>query len=461
MRKNRYLGDHKLARELYELMRKYPILSPHGHVDPKMLSDNHHFTNPVELLITPDHYITRMLHSQGISYESLSIPHSDATRNFVQPRDIWRTVAKNWPLFGSTPSRIWMEEIFKSLFDIDQQLGEGNSDAIFDQISEKLAQDSYKPQALFKRFNIEVLATTDAPGDSLEYHDHLRELDLGGRIIPTFRPDNVSDPARADWKDSIDALQSASGVGIETFSDLLLALKKRRQLFSKMGATATDHGVFSPQTLKLSSNEKERLFLSVKSDSRSVKDIETFRAVMLFEHGKMAAEDGLVMQLHPGSLRNYDQKVFDTYGPDRGFDIPTHTTYTKELQALLNEVGNHPQFRMVVFTLDESAYSRELAPLAGAYSGLRLGPPWWFGDSLNGMERWRDAVTETAGYYNTVGFIDDTRAFCSIPVRHDIARRFDSYYLACEVARDRLSVDQAMELAPDLAYNLSKQFFNL
>ena len=461
MRKNRFLGEDKFARELYTIMSEYRILSPHGHVDPKMLAENKHFTNPVELLITPDHYVTRMLHSQGISYESLGIPHKDGTRNFVQPRDVWRTLASNWHLFRSTPSRIWMEETFASLFEIEEELNSENSDLIFDQISEKLSQDSYRPQELFKRFDIEVLATTDSPSDSLEHQDYLRELNLGGRIIPTFRPDDVSDPGRSDWNESITKLQETSGVHIDTFADLLLALKKRRLLFSKMGATATDHGVFSPQTLKLSSNEKERLFLAIKSENRSQKDIETFRAVMLFEHGKMAADDGLVMQLHPGSLRNYDQKIFDIYGADRGFDIPTATTYTKELQPLLNEVGNHPQFKMVIFTLDESTYSRELAPLAGAYSGVRLGPPWWFHDSLNGMECWRDAVTETAGYYNTVGFIDDTRAFCSIPVRHDIARRFDSKYLAREVARDRLRENEAIDLASDLAYNLSKNFFNL
>ena len=461
MRKNRFLGEDKFAREIYAEMANFPIISPHGHVDANMLLANQNFSDPVELFIRPDHYITRMLHSQGVSYEDLGIPRLDGATNKTDPREVWRLLCKHWHVFASTPSRIWMEEILFTLFEIEEPLSLDNADATYEKISEKLATPEFKPQALFKQFNIEVLATTDATSDSLQAHQELAKLDFGGRVIPTFRPDDVSDPSRPDWAQSIEKLQASSGVEISSFADLLLAIKKRRLYFAKHGATATDHGVFSAQTIKLSSNEKERLFLKIKGDSPTVNDFETFRAVMLFEHAKMAAEDGLVMQLHPGSLRNYNKKIYETYGADRGFDIPVATNYTRELQPLLNEVGNNPNFKMVIFTLDETTYSRELAPIAGAYAGVRLGPPWWFHDSLNGLERWRDAITETAGYYNTVGFIDDTRAFCSIPVRHDLARRFDAKYLAREVARDRLTQDQAMQLAPELAYNLSKKFFSL
>ena len=461
MRKNRFLGEDKFARELYAEMAKFPIISPHGHVDAKMLLANENFTDPVELFIRPDHYITRMLYSQGISYEALGIPRLDGNTAKSDPREVWRLLCKHWPVFASTPSRIWLEEILFTLFEIEESLSTSNADSTYDLINTKLATSEFKPQALFKRFNIEVLATTDGTNDQLLAHQELEKVDLGGRVIPTFRPDDVSDPSRPDWADSISKLQESSGVEISSFADLLLAVKKRRLYFAKHGATATDHGVFSAATLILSSNEKERLFLKIKGESPTATDFEAFRAVMLFEHAKMAAEDGLVMQLHPGSLRNYNKKIYETYGPDRGFDIPTATTYTKELQPLLNEVGNNPNFKMVIFTLDETAYSRELAPIAGAYPGVRLGPPWWFLDSLNGLERWRDAITETAGYYNTVGFIDDTRAFCSIPVRHDLARRFDAKYLAREVERDRLTQEQAMQLAPELAYNLSKKFFSL
>lgn len=463
MLENRFLGDsanHPLAREIYETMRTYPILAPHGHVDSAMLAANKNFANPVELLIIPDHYITRMLHSQGISYDELGIPQSDGCRKSVTPEEVWRIFAANYHLFRSTPSRIWFQEILTTLFHIDEIPNSQNAADIYQKIDEQLQSPAFLPQALFRRFNIEVLATTDGTSDALQAHRELATLELGGRVIPTFRPDDVSDPQRPNWRLDLDLLSQSAGIPIESFADLLRAIRLRREYFIHHGATATDHGVFSPQTLKLPDSDREQLFITVKSDSATTQDFDNFRAVMLFEHARMAADDGLVMQLHPGSLRNYDQKIFSRYGADRGFDIPTATTYAKELAPLLNEVGNHPNFRMVLFTLDESTYSRELAPLAGAYSGVRLGPPWWFNDSLNGLARWRDAITETAGFYNTVGFIDDTRAFCSIPVRHDVARRFDAGYLAREVVRDRITESEAYELAGDLAYNLSKKFFN-
>jgi glucuronate isomerase len=464
MLKNHYLVDkpnHPLAREIYKTMRKYSILSPHGHIDSAMLAANKNFANPVELLIIPDHYITRMLHGQGISYEALGIPQSDGRRNNISPEEVWRTFAANWHLFRSTPSRIWFQETLTTIFHIDEILNSQNADDIYQKIDGQLQSPEFLPQALFRKFNIEVLATTDGTSDSLQAHQDLAKLEFGGRVIPTFRPDDVSDPQRPNWRLGLDLLSQSAGIPIESFVDLLRAIRLRREYFIRHGATATDHGVFSPRTLKLSDADRERLFITVNSGSATAQDFDNFRAVMLFEHGRMAADDGMVMQLHSGSLRNYDSKIFNAYGADRGFDIPTATTYTKELQPLLNEVGNHPNFRMVLFTLDESTYSRELAPLAGAYSGVRLGSPWWFHDSLNGLERWRDAITETAGFYNTVGFIDDTRAFCSIPVRHDVARRFDAGYLAREVDRNRITESEAHELAGDLAYNLSKKFFNL
>jgi glucuronate isomerase len=309
----------------------------------------------------------------------------------------------------------------------------------------------FKPLALLKRFNIEVLATTDSTNDDLAAHKKLSEMDLSGRVIPTFRPDDITDPARKDFKHSLNTL------GATDFATLISKLKERRNYFKSMGATATDHGIFSPRTLKMSDTDKEKLFQDVLNGSR----FDEYRAVMLFEFAKMSAEDGLVMQLHPGSYRNYDTEIFDSYGPDKGFDIPTATTYTEELRPMLNEVGKHPNFKAVLFTLDESTYSRELAPLAGVYPSLRLGPPWWFHDSINGMRRWRDATIETAGFYNTVGFIDDTRAFCSIPARHKIARQFDALYLSELVDAAIISEKSAFELAPELAYKLSKDFFRL
>ena len=430
----------KLQKALYEEMAKFPIISPHGHVEAKLLAENENWSDAVELLIKPDHYITRMLYSQGISYEELKKPSID----------IWRIFCENWMLFAGTPSSLWLREILDSLFDIED-LSEISPDKSFAKINERLASPEFKPIALFKRFNIEVLATTDSTCDDLSAHKVLAGMELSGRVIPTFRPDDVTDPARKDFKATIEKL------GVSTFAGLIEKLKERRDYFKSLGATATDHGIFSPQTLKMSDAEKDRLFSDVMSGQR----FEEYRAVMLFEFAKMSAEDGLVMQLHPGSYRNYDEEIFDNYGADKGFDIPTSTTFTSELRPLLNEVGKHPNFKMVLFTLDESTYARELAPLAGAYPSVRLGPPWWFHDSINGMRRWRDATIETAGFHNTVGFIDDTRAFCSIPARHKIARKFDAQYLSEMVDANLISKKTAFELAPLLAYKLSKDFFRL
>ncbi len=456
MFKDRFLGTDTnqlpLARELYEIMRSYPILSPHGHVDAQMLNENQPFINPVELLIKPDHYITRMLMSQGVTFDEI---HSG------DPRTAWKVFTSHWQAFRSTPSRIWMLETFNSLFEIsDNNLAE-RPDYLYDQIQERLADSDFLPQSLFAKFGIEVLATTNATSDSLSDHLALASLDLGGRVIPTFRPDDVSDPEHPAWRSSLLALENSSGQECGSFESLMKALRIRRDYFVSRGATATDHGVLSARTINATQDSKESLFARLLAGESTPEDASTFRAIMLFEHARMASEDGLVMQLHPGSLRNYDASVFRDFGADKGFDIPLETHYVKELAPLLEVFGFNPNFRMVLFTLDESAYSRELAPLAGAYPSLRLGPPWWFHDSLNGMERWRESVTETAGFYNTVGFIDDTRAFCSIPVRHDVARRFDAGYLSREVARHRISKTDAVELAADIAYNLSKDFFRL
>jgi glucuronate isomerase len=461
MDENRFLGNDRLAREIYELMREFPILSPHGHVDPKILLENKPFQNPVELLITPDHYVTRMLFSQGVSYEAISIPHVDGSRSDVDPREVWRIFAEHWHAFRSTPSRIWIEEIFYTLFKIDEPLTAERSDYFYDQINGQLHTPEFLPQNLFKKFNIEVMATTDATSDSLNTHLELAKLNIGGRVIPTFRPDDVSDPDRPGWKAAIAELANASGEDCATFASYRNALRNRRDHFKRHGATATDHGVATCQTLLLDNKEQENLFAIIVSGKFSKEDADKFRAMMLLEHARMAADDGLVMQIHPGSSRSHNQQIAKTYGVDRGFDIPIATNYVRELQPLLNEVGLHPNYRAVLFTLDESTYSRELAPLAGVYPSLRLGPPWWFHDSLNGMQRWRDSVTETSGFYNTVGFIDDTRAFASIPVRHDVARRFDAAYLANEVSRHRLSKADALEVGKDIAYNLSKEYFKL
>ena len=466
MKNDRYLTSNEkalpLARELFAQMNKWPIISPHGHVAAELILENKQFSNPVELLIKPDHYLTRMLFSQGISFETLDLPIQSAVVKGISPQEIWRIFAENWKLFRGTPSRIWFQEILSKFFEIDEILNEVNADAIYEKISIVLAQPEFRPQHLLNQFNIEVLATTDSTSSDLQAHRKLLELDLNTRIIPTFRPDDVSDPLRKDWRQSIKDLSTITGVEIATFKNLLSALRLQRNRFSELGGTATDHGVLSANCISASDFEKERLFKELLSgNSISPSAAANFSAIMLFEHAKMSAEDGLVMQIHPGAVRNFDQDIFNTYGADRGFDIPLAITFTKELQPVLNAFGKSRDFRLVLFTLDESTYSRELAPIAGVYPSVRIGPPWWFLDSLNGMRRWRDLVTETAGFYNTVGFIDDTRAFCSIPVRHDLARRFDSGYLAEQVIHKRITEFEAYELADQISYHLSKNFYRL
>lgn len=452
---DRYLGCTAdalpLARELYRHMSTFPILSPHGHVNAALFSQNDSFPNPVALLVSPDHYITRMLSSQGISYESLT----------DSPERVWKLLADNWIAFAGTPSRMWFEEILSSIFSINAPFNSENADFIYGEISSHLSHPAFRPQILFEKFNIELLATTDGTSDSLEHHTSLESTPLKSKVIPTFRPDDVSDPERADWSDAIAKLERSSDISIVNFADFRRAIRKARDRFIACGAKATDHGMPSALTLELSESEKETLFAKLRSGEVSASDAEIFRAAMLMEHAQMSADDGLVMQLHPGSVRNYSRDIFTSFGPDRGFDIPARTEFTRALQPLLNTFGFAQQFRLVLFTLDESTYARELAPIAGAYPSVRLGPPWWFHDSLNGMRRWRDSTIETAGFMNTIGFIDDTRAFLSIPVRHDVARRFDAGYLADLVISHRLRESDAFFLSSQIAYHLSKDFFRL
>lgn len=459
---DRYLGcsDNALplARELFHQMSAFPILSPHGHVNPELLAANQPFVDPVTLLVTPDHYITRMLVSLGVDYQKLVNP-SDS--NGASKEQNWQLLADHWIAFAGTPSRIWFEEILSEIFHIVLAFTPKNAPRIYQQIATQLEHPDFLPQSLFSRFRIESLATTDSTSDSLEHHRAMASTPLAGRVIPTFRPDDVSDPSRKDWLGALARLETLANLSISTFADLRRALRFARDRFIENGAKATDHGMPSAFTVELSESEKERIFSECKRGDISAITAETFRGVMLMEHAQMSADDGLVMQLHPGSVRNHSEVIFERFGADRGFDIPGRCEFTNALRPLLNRFGFAERFKLALFTLDESTYSRELAPLAGAYPSVRLGPPWWFHDSLNGMRRWRDATIETAGYLNTIGFIDDTRAFLSIPVRHDLARRFDAGYLADLVINGRVSEAEARALAEQIAYHLSKDFFRL
>jgi glucuronate isomerase len=449
-----------VARELYESVRNLPLVSPHGHTQAGWFAKDEPFPDPATLFVQPDHYIFRMLYSQGVSMDDLEIGHP-----IQNPRKVWRLFASHYDLFRGTPTRMWLDYAFQELFGLTERLSAKTADLYFDTISAKLRTPEFRPRALYERFNLEVLATTDSPLDSLADHKAIRDSGWKGRgnvrIVPTFRPDPVVDTEFAGFTDRIAELGKQSGEDTGTWKGYLNALAKARARFRELGCTATDHGHPTAQTADLSLAEAEALFAKVIGGKASLAEQEIFRAQMLTEMARMSLEDGLVMQIHPGSVRNHNHFVYERYGRDMGADIPRATDYVQALRPLLDRFGNEPGLRIILFTLDETSYSRELAPLAGHYPCLRLGPPWWFNDSPEGMMRFREQVTETAGFYNTVGFNDDTRAFLSIPARHDVARRIDCAYLARLVAEHRLDMDEAHEVAHDLAYGLVKKAYRL
>lgn len=446
-----------IARRLYDSIQALPIVSPHGHTDAAWFAKNEPFPDPTQLLILPDHYVYRMLYSQGVSMHDLGIRQKGA----IDSRKIWRIFAEHYHLFRGTPTRLWLDYEFEMLFGLQERLSAATADHYYDVIAEKLQQPEFLPRTLYERFRMEVLATTDSPLDSLADHKAVRESGWKGRIIPTFRPDSVVDPAFDGFRQNIAKLGEQTGEDTAKWAGYLQALRKNRERFKALGATATDHGHPTANTANLSTAEAEKMFAVILSGNASADQQELFRAQMLTEMARMSVEDGLVMQLHPGSFRNHNQKVFEAFGRDSGADIPTATDYVHALKPLLDLFGNEPSFTLILFTLDESAYSRELAPLAGHYPCLRLGPPWWFYDSPEGMLRFRELATETAGFYNTVGFNDDTRAFLSIPARHDVARRSDAAFLARLVAEHRIDEDEAFELAQDLTVNLVRKAYRL
>ncbi len=451
----------KLARRLYGSVKDLPILSPHGHTDPRWFAENKSFENPAQLFVTPDHYIFRMLHSQGISLESMGIPNASGERAEVNPRKIWRLFAENFYLFRGTPSQTWIEHAFQEVFGVSERLSAATADSIYDQLADCLGREEFKPRALFDRFNIEALVTTESPLDNLKWHSKIRDSDWRGNVNTAYRPDSVVDPEFDGFVDNVTRLGEITGEDTSTWSGYLAAHRVRRAFFKTFGATSSDHGHSSARTEDLPQDVASALFEKVLLSKFSPDEADMFRGQMLTEMARMSIDDGLVLQIHPGALRNYSKNIAMKFGRDMGYDIPTRIDYVSALKPLLNAVGDRPDLTIVVFTLDESTFSRELAPLAGVYPALKLGPPWWFLDSYQGMLRFRELVTETAGFYNTVGFNDDTRAFCSIPARHDVARRVDCSFLAQLISTGRLNEDEAAEVAYDLTYRLAKQAYRL
>lgn len=450
------------ARELYAEIRDLPIVAPHGHVEPGLLADpNETLGTPADLFVIPDHYVFRMLYSRGVPMEDLGVPTTDDSPVESDHRKIWQRFAENFHLFRGTPTGGWLADELVNLFGVEEKLDGRNAQRIYDHLEACLASDEFSPRALFKRFNVETLCTTDAATDTLEHHASLREQGWGQTVRPTFRPDAVTDLSTPGWMKNIERLSEVSGVDVFDYGSYLEALGERREFFARMGAVATDHSATMPYTERLEPVEIQSIFARALAGETNGYDAERFTAHMLIEMATMSAEDGLVMQLHAGSFRNHNPTVHERFGLDKGADIPVAADWTRGLKALLDERGNDPRLRIILYTLDESTYSRELAPLAGHYPILRLGAPWWFFDSTNGMRRYLNLVTETAGIYNTAGFNDDTRAFASISSRHDTWRRVVSDWLAELLLSGVVDEADAREMASALAYGLATEAYRL
>lgn len=453
-------STRSLARSLYESVARLPIVSPHGHTDPAWFATDAPWNDATELFLAPDHYVFRMLYSQGVDLDALRVPRLSGVPA-TDPREAWRLFAANYHLFRGTPSRMWLDHVFAEVFGFDQLLDPSTADGYFDRINAALTTPAFRPRALFERFQIDFLATTEGADDPLEHHAAIRRSGWRGRVVTTYRPDSVIDVEHEAFGAALEAFGSLSGENVHSWQGYLAAHRKRRADFRAAGATATDHGFATARTANLSPADAEALFGRIVSGKWSPEDAELFRAQMLTEMARMSVEDGMTMQIHPGSCRNHNARLFASHGRDKGADIPMRTDYVGALKPMLDVVGNEPGLTIILFTLDESTYARELAPLAGHYPCLRLGPPWWFHDSPEGMRRFREMTTETAGFYNTVGFNDDTRAFFSIPARHDVARRVDCAFLARLVVEGRLTDWEAAELAYELTNGLVRKAYKV
>ncbi|ATG53410.1 glucuronate isomerase [Brachybacterium ginsengisoli] len=453
-------GVREIARTLYELEKDQPIVSPHGHVDPRMLLDDEPFRDPTSLFITPDHYVNRLMHSRGVDLKDLGVGQGPLDE--AASRRAWSLMAEHWHAYAGTPSRYWMEHEFSEVFGLGTVLNPRTADAMYDAIAEKLAQPAFRPRALFDQFKIAVMATTDDPVDDLAPHDALAaDESFTGSVIPTFRPDKYLEPARADFRELTDALGEAAGVDTGTYDGHLEAMRIRRQYFRDHGAVSSDHAHIDPGTARLSDEDARRLYTAARDGAIGADEAVALRRHLLADQARLASEDGLVMTIHPAVARNHSDAMFEQFGADVGFDIPVAVDYVHHLRPMLNDVGHHPNFRTVLFTIDETVFSREIAPLAGVYPSVYAGAPWWFIDAPDAILRYRRAVAETIGYSRTSGFIDDTRAFCSIPARHDMSRRLDATHLAGLVAEHRMRLEDAQELVVTLPDQQPREVFRL
>ena len=451
-----------IAQELYDSVKDVPIVSPHGHINPHLFAEeNSTFGNPSELIIIPDHYLYRMLYSQGIPMEAVGVPRIDGGETEKDPRKIWKIFADNFYLFRGTLTGIWLEYEFTNLFGIKRKLNSETAMEIYDIIDKKLNSPEYSPRKMFESFNIEVLCTTDSATDTLEYHKKIRDSGWKGKILPTFRPDAIVNLDSVGWKKNIEKLSEVSCIDVHDYKTFIKSLENRRQFFKSMGATCTDSAALISYTAELSEVEANNILSRAFKGEATDEDAKKFTAHMLMEMARMSIEDGMVMQLHCGSYRNHNPIIYKKFGPDKGCDIPIQDEFTRNLKPLLNKYGNDTRLTLILFTLDETNYAREMAPLAGHYPAVKLGPPWWFHDSINGMIRYRFNMMETAGLYNTAGFNDDARSFPSIPARHDLSRRMDASWIAGLVARKIVDMDDAQEMINDTTFRLAKKTYKL
>ncbi len=452
----------EIAKHLYSRVATLPLVCPHGHVDPRLFADpDYSFGSPTDLLLIPDHYIFRMLYSQGIPLEKLGVPRRDEGAVEPDHRAIWQLFAENFYLFRGAPTGMWLRDELYTVFGVEEKLTGESAQDIYDQIAAKLASPDFNPRKLYEQFNIEVLCTTDAATDPLEHHQAIRNSGWGGRILPTFRPDAVVNMDMPGWRDNINALSKISRIDVTNYQRYIQAIENRRAFFKTMGAAATDHAALTAYTEDLSPQEAEAIFQRALKGAASAEDANRFTGNMLMENARMSIEDGLAMQLHVGSYRNHNPLIFERFGLDKGADIPLQSEFTRNLHPLLSKYGNEPRLNLILFTLDETTYSRELAPLAGHYPALKLGPPWWFFDSLEGMKRYYTQVMETAGLHNTAGFNDDTRAYPSIPARHDLWRRASANWIAGLAAQGIVDMEDAEEMVHDMSYGLAKKAYRL
>ena len=453
-------GVRAIARRLYAAVQDQPLISPHGHVPAQWLADDTPFGDPTSLLLSPDHYVLRLLHAQGIPLEGLGV--GEGTLDADGARRAWRSFCGQWAAFRGTPSRYWMENVLAGVFGVSERPSLQSADTIYDTVTGALARPEYRPRALMDRFAIDVLATTDDPVDDLRFHAALHADDgFAHRVVPTFRPDRYLEPGRPDFPGLMAALAQASGIDTGSYAGYLAALADRRRYFKDHGAVSSDHSHLDVVTLTLDDAEAARIYDDAIAGRVSSQDATALRRHMLVEMARMATEDGLVMTLHPGVYRNHHSETLRRFGPDTGSDIPVSMEFTRGLQPLLDEFGTAQGFHLILFTLDETVFSREIAPLAGFYPSVYAGAPWWFLDAPDAVRRFRSATTETAGFYRTSGFVDDTRAFLSIPARHDMARRLDAGHLARLVAEHQLEEDEAVETAVDLVTTVPTTAFKL